>query len=161
MLIHNLTTEQMMIVGETFVDSFQFVISNYLPDSKISIKQFITELVLKNKSYMLVSHEGVPYASNLIFSDESHRDFIMTLHFTFFARWGHLDKDVDGLISNLARGASMMNVRQLNAMPSDINTRLTDIETTKSLLDANRWLIVILLIMLFISADPTNTKQPT
>ncbi len=150
----HLSTEQMVIVAETFQESLQHVLSNYLGETKTDIQLFVAEIVLKNKPYMLVTEEGLQHAVNLVFTNEQHRDFIFTLAFTFFARWGESDMHVTGLAENLARGTSQVHHNlEYNAVPDQLTMRLSTMEDTKLLLEANKWLMIVFLLQLFIGLD--------
>lgn len=155
----NLTTVEMIEASETFVDSLTHVLGNYLPESKIAIQTFIAEILLKEKPYMLVSPEGIARIQQQVFASEVHRDFIFTLHFTFFSRWGHTDSSVAGLIGNIARGVAMSNVMDGNEMPAPIRSRLHTFASAERILLANQWLVIVLMLQLLVVADLPVLKQ--
>jgi len=153
-----LETEQLIEASQTFDDSFTHVLSNYLPDSKKQIVEFIGKIILQEKPYLLVSEEGLTRAISLVFGDDAIRDFIFTLHFTFYARFGHSDDHIQRLISSIARGVGLASHYPLSAIPTQINQRLTKLEDAYNIINDNRWLSIILMIQLFIRADVPSKK---
>jgi hypothetical protein len=151
--MNNLTTEQMQEVAQTFIDSYAHVLANYIGETKDNITKFTADIVLRHKSYMLVGYEGLPNITDIVFNNEEYRDFILTLHYTFFSRWGQNEATLRGLIGNLARGVGISNLLEMNALPKPINSRLLFETTAVEILTANKWLIIILLLQLFIVID--------
>lgn len=159
MINTNITTDAMMEVASVFIESFNHVVSNYVGESKNHAKLFTANIILKEKPYMIVSLEGLPHITEIVFGSDANRDFILTLSFTFFSRWGHSEREVYGLINNLARGVSNANALTLNAMPKDISSRLVSSENAAEILEANKWLIVIILMQLFITVEPVKETK--
>jgi hypothetical protein len=138
-------------VGECFIESYKFCMGSYINEGKISITEFVAELVLNNKPYLLTTQEGVIHNSMLVFTNDSRRDFIFMLNYVFFSRYGHSDSDIDGLIGNIARGIAMRNKNSV--MPIVLSDRLSDTNTAFNILKDNKWLVIIALIHLFITLD--------
>ena len=157
----NIDTDSMIVAAEVFQDSLNHVLGNLVGESKTSIKEFIVNYLLFHKPYMLVTPEGLPIAIDLVFGKEEYRDFIFNLHFVFFSRYGNGINEVNGLIENLARGLSFYNVSPDNYMPKEINTRLSTESNAFSLLAANKWLVSLVLISLFVNVDNTEFIKAT
>lgn len=156
----NLTTDQMVVVATVFQESYAHVLSNSIEDTKIDRMRFVAGIVLQEKPYLLVTEEGIQRLISLVFADERNRDFIFTLSYTFFSRWGEDDLSVKGLAENLARGVSQASAiyganQDINAIPHEIAIRLTPNNVAKDLIESNKWLMIILLLQLFIAASPT------
>jgi hypothetical protein len=149
----NIDTDKMISAAETFSDSYTHVMNNYVAETKNRILLFVMDIILREKPYMLVSREGLPAIMNTVFSSDEIRDFVFTLQFVFFSRWGGTASDVEGLVGNLARGVGIANVGKVNAVPSDINARLSNETEVTELLTYNKWLCVILMLQLFVSLD--------
>lgn len=157
----NLLTAEMIEVADVFQGSFAHVMSNIIGDAKPVIQNFVTSVVLQEKPYLLVTPEGLTHAINLVFTQEAHRDFIFNLTFVFFSRWGGNEDAVQGLIANVARGATQTYIDnkkqtymdQLCAIPKEISTRLSAYSDVAALLTANKWLLMLLLLQLFIVAE--------
>lgn len=155
----NLGTDDMIEVGDVFISSFNHVLNNYSDEAKADLLVFAMQLVTMEKPYMLVTEEGIQHIVAQVFGKEHYRDFIMMLAFTFFARFGRDRAEIEGLASNLARGATLACRTEttrvgLNAVPQSIRDRLPNMETVRELLLANPWLTIVLLIQLFSSIKP-------
>lgn len=160
-----LTTEEMQVLAETFQDSFKFMMTNAIGETKKRYTEFSARLVLQEKPYLLVTEEGLQHISGLVFSTPEIRDFILGLSFVFFSRQGFKEGQMDDLARALARGTSsheyITNEEQrLDAIPKAIGSRMLSFNDVFPLLKANRWLMIVLLIQLFINVDVTeHTKQ--
>jgi len=157
--VNNISTEMMQDAAVVFQDSFTHCLSNLIGESKERMKFFIAEILLKEKTFLLPTIEGLPHLISLVFSSAENRDFIFDLHFVFFARFGNSDADVKGLLGNIARGVALSSVNPLNAIPKDINNRLIDESDANDLLLNNQWIAIVLMIKLFISATNSFGKQ--
>jgi len=154
-----ISIDEMINVGDVFIKSYNFILSNFVPESKKEIQDFTAGLVLREKPYMLVTKEGLPRAVNLVFSNEYIRDFIYSLEFAFFSRWGQSSNHVNGLMEILARGVGLANPDKNNVTPNEINNRLTDETDAFEIIKHNRWLAMLLLIQLFVTVDPNLINQ--
>jgi len=150
----NIEPVDMVDVAIIFQESVKHVLSNLLPESKGVVTTFIAGIILQEKPYMLVTSAGIKRAIELVFINEEYRDFIFTLHFTFFSRWGK-DEDAYGrLADNIANGAGLYSVgANSNLMPNDILSGLASVTNTKALLRSNSWLVILLLLQLFVTLD--------
>jgi hypothetical protein len=153
MNMSNINTDGMISAAETFRDAYEHVLGNLVADTKERTIKFVMEIVLRQKPYMMVSKEGLPKIMDVVFSSDEIRDFIFTLHFVFFSRWGNEDQDVNGLIGNLARGAGLASFGKLNAIPVPINDRLTGVDDVNQILMDNKWLTIILMLQMFVVLD--------
>lgn len=158
----NLTAEEMVEVAEVFQGSVQHTLSNYSPEGKASLVVFMVELIVKERPYQLVTPEGIAHAIDLIWTRDGIRDFILRLAFVFFSRWGHSDEEVSALARNIARGVAMIKPNeQLNAVPRPLGARLVDINAAQSLIDANPWLMIALMIPMFVSIGTLEQIPPS
>ena len=157
----HLPLERMVEAATVLQDSYQHVLNNIPAAGRESIIQFVAKLILSEKPYMLITPEGLSHISELVFSNDPYRDFIFTLSFTFFARFGGPDTDITGLAENLARGAAQVSPnREGNAIPNQIANRLIEAVDIVPILINNRWLMMILLIQLFITTSIETSKSP-
>jgi hypothetical protein len=157
----NISTDAMEEASEIFTGSLNHVLSNLVGESKASVKEFIMHVVLFRKPFMLVTPEGIADAVDLVFSKAEHRDFVLSLHYIFFSRLGNTAIDIGGLFGNLARGLGF-NTNTHNAyMPRDISSRLASEEGTVSILNENKWLVIIIMLILCVSLDDTEFVRLT
>lgn len=156
----NLTTEDMIVVATTFQDAHVHVLHNYLvPEERNKLLEFVANVILRERPYMLVTQEGIKHAIDLAFKDDLIRDFVLKLSYVFFARYGNRQTHVHALAANLARGAAMGIKHDYAAIPDQIRMRLPEPAETTELLENNPWLMVILMIQLFIQLEAPTKKN--
>lgn len=157
----NITSDEMREAAQVFLDALQYTLGNMPTEGQVPIKQFLAQLVIKEKPYLLVTQEGIAHAMELAWSNAAISDFLMRLSFAFFARLGHDDEFVDGLCGNLARGCALVarDPQNLNAVPTAVAERLSDMAAATQLIRANRWLVVILMIQLFVTVGEENNSK--
>jgi hypothetical protein len=156
----NLTAQEMVEVAEVFQDSFRHILGNMPEEAQTSMKQLVAEFILKEHPWVLVTPEGLPRAIDLVWAREGVRDFLLSLSFTFFARWGHSDDQVEGLANNIARGVAMVQRgAQHDAVPAEPGKRLVHIDAAQKVLSANRWLMIALMLPLFITVADLGTRN--
>jgi hypothetical protein len=157
--------DDMETVAAAFQTAFNTVRAQYLnDDDQLAIMTFATKVVVEEKPWMWASPEGVDHLLDLVMVDELIRDFVMTLSFTFFARWGEANVKFTGLTDALSWGTSADNDngdnRQLVVMPEVINSRLTQQDDVKKYLAANKWIVTLLLLKLFVIPEGVD-NQPS
>lgn len=158
----SLTTQEMIVATETFQESFRHVMGNYpVPEAKQYLLKFVLGVIMVEKPYMLVTDEGIQRAIALVFTAEAERDFILTLTYTFFSRFGETSAPAKNLAAALARGIALTGVTtsQLSAAPDAIKTRLPTEEEARAILEANQWLMTVLLIQLCVQITDDAKKQ--
>lgn len=157
----NLTTEEMREAAGVFQESVEHVLKNQSAEGQKEITLFLANLVYKEKPYLLVTQEGLTHIMQLVWSQPNISDFVMTMSFTFFARWGHSEESVQGLCENLARGCALVvkDLKDLNAVPAQMSERLADIDAARRLIQANKWLVIVLMAQLFVTVAPPATSK--
>lgn len=152
-----LRTEEMREVATVFQGAYEHTITNFVgSEIKAAALQFVAGIVLSEKPYMLVTEEGFARAVLMVFSNEVARDFVLMLGFTFFSRWGGSQEQYVQLIENLSYGAGHVDgAGEYAGMPVPISQRLTSAQEAAALLQANRWLVVLLLMQLFLVLPDT------
>lgn len=140
----------MVEIAQIFQDSIFHVLMNMLDEDRSIIASDISIILLSEKPYMLLTYEGILRITDLVFSKENIRDFILNLHFVFFSRLGNSKDYINTLINNLAFGISLNSGSEFNCMPDDISKRLVKETNANDILNGNKWLIIILMIHLFV-----------
>lgn len=158
--MNKISTVDMGTVASVFGEAYEHVIANLVGDSKILAMRFAAEIILREKPFMLVSPEGVAHIQNLVFGHPTNQDFILTLTTTFFARLAENTEFIEGMIASVARGCALANKSDYAATPTEINNRLAEFDDTFALLQANYWLVVVLMLQLFIRVLPEALKVP-
>lgn len=150
---------------ETVAGAFQVAITQtlamYLDEAaREKIMMLCTKIVVEEKPWMWVSPEGVNHLDDLIMVEELTRDFIMALTFTFFSRWGEAKVKFTGLVDTLSWGCAVDNANAEDQsyvlMSKDLSARLSSQETVKKYLAANKWVVVMMLIKLFVLPGTTT-----
>lgn len=156
----NITSEEMVTVATIFQDSVKYVLEGYAPESRPKINEFIASIVMRERPYMLVTNTGIAHAATLVFSDDAYRDTILAIAFVFFSRWGGGNDGISALAQNLADGVSGDDMTGPNtAMPADVLRRLPIHNTTQAILANNKWLMILLMLILFIQVTAPEAKK--
>jgi len=157
-----INTEEMNNVAQVFVDAaYRYVIGNMTGDTLAKVQEFVIRIVLQEKPYLLVTPEGLTHITKYVFGQKAHLDFVLSMEYAFFARWGGDDQDVIRLAQNLARGVSYSGgmTKELNSIPHVIYDRLLDYDDALKILQANKWLMIVLMMQLFITVGLTKFKD--
>jgi hypothetical protein len=165
-----LSTEEMVDVATIFQESYKQVMGNFLPNSASAtmVKEYVSALVLQQNPWELITQDGLQNLIAKTFMQAPLRDFVFSLSFTFFSRWGYSSENIAGLARQLAAGvavadnlsANVQEIQRLNAVPKTLSERLCGQASAISLLEANKWLMVILMLQLFVSAGMDQSLKP-
>lgn len=170
----NLSTAEMTAACAIFTDCFNHVRNSLSDETRVKVDGFVIQLVKEYRPYMLGGTlEGVARAIKEIFEVDYRHDFIRTLCFQFFSRWGNEDEAVMALAANLARSITLTGVTlpkgegpsdlsSYQVIPNGISQRTKSVNEVTVLLGLNQWLIVVLMIQLLIDAnDPVTGNART
>lgn len=160
---HDVNMENPIDIKAIFIEALNQTISNYAEKTKLEITQFILHICGELRPYMLVTETGAETLADEIFTNDLRRDFIFNLLFNFCPRlsFSNTEKEFSKLISGfsftLALGdtVAVANQRNNNAnkLPEEIITRLPNRSSIVDILEANKWLMMILLISMYITVD--------
>lgn len=156
--------DDMETVASAFQTAFQTVMKQYLDENQSkAILAFVSSIAVEEKPWMWVSPEGQDHLLDKVMVPELIRDFVMSLTFTFFARWGEAKVKFTGLVDTLSWGTAADTVnnedKQYVLMPEVISTRLTTQPDVKKYLAANKWVVTLMLIKLFVVPEEANDKS--
>ncbi len=150
-----LQLSEMVEVAQALNEAYEHVLMNTFGDSRNVVLQFVGDLVLRRKPYLVVTREGFTDLLELVFSNDDRRDFLFTLYYAFSSRWGMSTQRYSALAANLAQSACpVMPGAEVNGAPSVIAQRLAQSSEALSLLEANPWLVTVLLLQTFIRVSP-------
>lgn len=150
--------EKMNEYGELFVRTAQHVRKNFITNKpavateKNNVDAFIGNLVLRQLPSSVLTNEGIVSMTQTVFHDTEIRDFIFNLTNNFFTRLGGGDQAFEGIVDAICDG--MLQNGNYCALPEDIAKRLMDCKDIKNHLLGNKWLVTILLLMIFVDAAP-------
>ena len=149
---------EMVEIAEAFNEAYEHVLVNTFGNSKETVVKFVADLVLRRKPYLVVTREGFTEVMDLVFSNDDHRDFLFTLYYAFSSRWGMSKERYSALAVNLAHSACpVMPGAEVSGAPSVIAQRLSSYEEVLPLLEANPWLVTVLLLQTFIRVSPPKS----
>jgi hypothetical protein len=166
-----LTAEEWITVGEVYQDSLKFVLDNnsrmLAPDVNERIMRFMYTYVLVQKPFTITTPQGMQHAVETVFTDEAVRDFVLTLVYVFFSRWGGTSQRFSELVESIAFAVSANGngplgngVGSRNAIPKQLLEDLPKEDGVRSLLGDNKWMVVLLLMQLVV-AFPAPQESKT
>jgi hypothetical protein len=149
-----LSLDQMNDVANSFKVALENALSGLVGESKTSASGFIASIALHQQAHMVVSPEGLKQIIAIVFSDAGNRDFIFNLSFRFFAGWSGNEAEIDGLAASLASGCSQTHyIGDYSGVPIELSARLPGQADIEQLLRSNKWLMIIILLLLYVVID--------
>lgn len=103
MISKKLTSTEMSVVLDQFVDSYEIVVRKLTEDENANVQRFINQVSLLIPCYSLRPDKLVSL-NDSIFNDTVITQFILDLSFRFFTCSGNSDDYVERLISNIVNG---------------------------------------------------------
>jgi hypothetical protein len=157
----SLTTGDMKVIEEVFVEAYLSTRANYFSVDRIrKVDEFLIYVALATKPAHLMTEHGIQDIIKLVWSTEINTDFVQTLQFKFLALWGEAPAKMRYLVESLALAVSTDKTSTVTATPGVYSVRLTTVDEVSEVLGANRWMVIILLIMLFVGPPETaETKR--
>jgi hypothetical protein len=148
--VPGLNYEQMKEASQAFNEAFEHTMVGHAPEEIVTLSAMVASIVVTQKSYLLVTIEGLANARDLVFKNAKFCDFVLSVWFVFASRWAHSDETITALAENLARGCTQgsMESRRVQAIPEDYKTRFSSLEEAKGILSANPWMMVLLMFSL-------------
>lgn len=149
-----LSREEMQDAGEVLNESFFSVFGNFPEKVHPKLLSFSIGLAREEIPPVLFSGsaDSLKRLISLGMDDTDIRTFLMLLGFHFFSRFGNTKARYAELVENLAQGLGIDSTISADvcALPPDIAERLPTIEDATALLMANRWMVIMALMMLYL-----------
>lgn len=156
-----MTTEavDMQEVGGVFIDAYASVLRELSNDSKDNVASMVRYLAAELRVHAFLTTDGLNAIVDYVFSDEIHYDFLFSLQYQFFAKWGRDQIGVSTLSGVLALSIShpFANGEQ-SILPSVYGERFNTEDIMKQLFDQNRWLTMILLMRLYVDTSKLQVQ---
>lgn len=161
--------ENITNIKDVFKEALEQTISNYAEKARLDVSQMILHICAEVRPYMLVTDAGAETLADEIFTNDLRRDFIFNLLFNFCPRLSFTNvenefkKIIDTLSFTLAIKDKVGNVVDdqyrvmINKIPDELTRRLSAKKDITTLLEHNKWLVMVLMINLFISIDDFPT----
>lgn len=152
-----LDAEQMKDVGACIVQAFEHQLSNTFGQTKLDAMEFVFDLVLRQKPFMMVTQPGYEAIVHSVFTKETIRDFVLSMSYNFYTYWAGTDEDHKALAQTLALSAGY---QVPSLIPKPITDHMATSEAAQSILVNNRWLCVLMLLPVWLQApDPEAEKK--
>jgi hypothetical protein len=146
----------MIDVGESFERALSHVLNNTLGTTYTKINGFIAEQVLRVKPWILLTDDGLTKVSDDIFGDGELQDFMLELTYTFGSYWG---ASADKYIQLADVLGTSVGIQVEGVLANEIKTRTVTPERATQRLQANRWLMVLILMHLFVEPAMVDGKK--
>lgn len=160
-----LSTEQMAQVVDVFNKSVVFTIAKYPSvEHRNSLKELLAQITQAIMPTQVLTADGLAELQQLVFANAANRDFILSLVFVFFSRLAGSEQELVDLCEVLVRSVSSAPLKTdvksaIQATPTEVSSRLITSENALSLLLANKWLVVVLLVQLVVEATPPSPTK--
>ena len=165
-----LSAEQMSGVGVTFQESIQHTLDSYLGSSNMpGIIEYLANLTMSYQPVRAASADGRQRMADEIFGTDYLADFFARLTSVFYSRMGD-NQEIEGLIGNLARGASLFipevkagngpgDPMKASLVPKELSMRISTTSDLIDVLRVNAWMVSVLCVCLYIKpAQLQRTK---
>lgn len=157
--------DDMANCGTSILSAFQTVLAQSGEENRLKIQRFAVRVIMEEKPYLWVTPQAMGHLMGEVFGDELIRDFVLSLQFHFFMRWGEASQKFTTLTHALSwsvapAGQTTMRPQKsendsLVAIPQVIQERLTSREDAQALMESNPWLVCLLLMRSYITlTDP-------
>lgn len=157
--------EKMNAIEIAFRDAYDHTLSHF-PDTprRDTILKFVSGITMQYAMYLAFTSDGLVKMIKSVFGNDTVRDFTLRLTGAFFARLGVSERDASNLHEVLASAmcvfpATRVDVdKDIIAIPEELRMRLPEYEDVRSLLLANKWLVAIVMISLYLRIELEDTK---
>lgn len=164
-IVHN----DMGSVAASIQAAFKTVMAQTAPEKYQRITEFVVRLIYLEKPYRWVTAGDLPELIRRVFADDDYRDFALLLQFHFFTRWGEGTQKFSALAEAMSWGVGVEGseasgrrpVEDLRAVPEQLRIRLSGREDARALLDANPWMVCLLLLRAYVSLVDTSKLPKT
>lgn len=130
------------------------------PNMREKIDGFVVNFLLNYQVSSIVMPSSLDTLVREVFSNKLIRDFVLTLQFNFFSRWGEAAENFTSLTDNLSYGLGLSSEEnsQFSVIPKQLSEALPSQDDVRLILKANKWLVVLLILK---TAITVPTKQPS
>lgn len=126
------------------------------------VESFITHFLLSYQVASITMTSSLDTLVREIFGNKTVRDFVLTLQFNFFARWGEAAVNFTSLTDSLSYGVSMSGEEQAQfcLVPKQLREAVPSQSEVRDLLNSNKWLVTLLVMKTAVSVTRQQSKQP-
>lgn len=160
----NLNRTQMLEVQEAVTDAFDHVMAQFIGESATRVRSFLLQFTCSTSFYMAFSPNEFKQLMDTIFTQSDVRDFVMRVTAAFHARFGDGHAQYNSLLETLTWAYNQKDpepsLRGYMAIPEAIASRMPSREDVANLLKANKWLVTMALIHLYLRVDMSTPAAP-
>lgn len=149
---------------ECILESFRNSIAQYEGETRANLLKFVAR-ISGYCLYTICDPKMVRHVRDDVFSQSSIRDFMMSMTSNFFFRFGDNEEDHARLVNHIANAIVMVDLPKSNVrdslIPEEMVQRLPSLEQVQTVLQREKWLVVVILTTLNMTlreaASLTNT----
>lgn len=160
----NLNRTQMLDVQEAVTDAFEHVMAQFIGESATRVRGFLLQFTCSTSFYMAFSPNEFKQLMDTIFTQSDVRDFVMRVTSAFHARFGDGHAQYHSLLETLAWSYSQKDpdpaVKAYLAIPEAISSRMPSRDDIANTLKANKWLVTMALLHLYLRVDMSLPAAP-
>lgn len=152
----NTLTDELNNCYFCFVQAFTMTMESYSVEESIKIKEYFVKLGRSYTPYGLITASNLPTLTDEIFTVESIRDFVWRLVFNYFSILGYDPITHKSLCDTLAFALNVVDnftkedeiLPDHSITPPVLKTKMLSENELASYLDENKWLMMLVLIIL-------------
>lgn len=146
----------MLDTRNTFLESLSQTLGNMGSENRSHALAFLLNLATSYTPAFMIQIFNIRELSESIFTSVLHRDFITTLAFNFYSRFpDNIDDEYMTLVRKLSFAITLYSGNNADGLEIDkeVSSRLPSSESVIKTLKENRWLVVILVAILYVNVD--------
>jgi hypothetical protein len=151
-----------------FRDAYEHTFSHF-PDAtrRNVVLKFVSGITMQYSLYLAFTSDGLSKLMKDVFSNDTIRDFVLRLTGAFFTRLGTSTYTGNELPDVLASALCVFPTPSNNnnissdvvAVPEELKNRLPEYDDVKALLLANKWLVTVAMLSLYLRIEIEDTKK--
>lgn len=157
----NLNRTQMLEVEATITDAYDHVMSQFIGENSNRVRAFLISFTCSTSFYLAFTPQGFKQLLETVFGQADVREFVLRLSNSFHARFGDAHASYKSLLDTLVWSYNQREVAdaaktEYAAIPQEILTRLPLHADIQNLLVANKWLVTLAVLNLYLRMDKVS-----
>lgn len=155
------SNEDMEVVVVSMQEAYRHTRNEFDMDPTLreKIDAFVVNFLLNYQVASIIMPASLDTLVREVFSNKLIRDFVLTLQFNFFTRWGEASVNFTSLTDSLSYGLGLSSDEegQYSVIPKQLRDALPSQDNVREVLKANKWLVILLVLK---TAVTVPIKQP-
>lgn len=152
---------EMFRIGSLYKEAFINTLNGYSGEEEVELKSLLIKLARAYTPYGIIQESTIDFLLEHIFTVELHRDFIWKLSINFSFYIGDDENLYSSVCKAISIGLDITSRLDINSLvPVELKKRHLDKESILECLLSNKWLVMIILLMINYRRD-FNDGQPT